>query len=975
MKQSKSLFVAVAVLVLTIAVHRSSGDAVPAATQPTQMDLLVIDGSTQRPLANALVKVDLPTGDDQKLAVRADGHVIVPISRTSDFQYFAVTVQCPGYAGRLLEWRPKVKDPIPSQYTMAMQRGVKIGGRIMDDAGKPVAGAHIVMWLAGSSSTKPHERDFVDADDIVSAADGRWSFADAPADFKTVEVGCWDYEYDNGDSFPMQDLTPAQLRGGSEQYVLQRGVQVTGVIRDAAGKPVAGAEVLTGAQLCSNRVPAQKTDAEGRFHYMAKPGQEVTLTVTHDGYAPELKQFLMGSDKYEMAIQLSNSKPMIGRVVGPKGEPVPYAWIYPDTWRGNRSLTVRIQADKDGKFVWKDAPLDTVYCDVDGSSDGYFREQKVALTASDQEITVTLRHALAVRGSVVDAETNKPIDHFTIIHGISFGPAQPINWEHIPGSAIEGKAGAFDFSLTFAYPGFAVRIEAPGYQPAESRVFTEDEGTVALEFKMKKGADVKATVLRPDGRPAADATAVLALGGQTAYIINCRDINGQGCQQETTGRDGKLDFVPQTGPFKIVIFSADGYAETDREALAKSDTVTLQAWGEIAGVLKVGNKPGAGEQMVVLTKDAEYDAAQPRVFHQIDTKTDVNGKFVFDRVPPGDGVTVAREVMQRTIGGGALGNFTATQKLDMAAGESVQVSLGGMGREVIGHVIIPTELASQENWGFGYSREIRSKSVMPQFPGMPDAVRNGTLEERRKWEVDFYKSDAGKAFVAAEQKAQEAIRTYPLQISQDGVFHADDVAAGTYTLTVDIATKTGASTCGPGDTIATGTAEFTVPDMPGGRSDVPLEIPAVPMQMLKTVNVGDAAPDISVKTLAGNDLKLSGLRGKYVLVDFWATWCGPCIEEVPSIKAVYDAFGKDPRFAMIGISLDQQASDAKGYADKNGLAWSQVYQPGQFQGPIAQAYGVQGIPSVWLIGPDGKVIAKGLAGDGIKAAVQAALGK
>src|SRR5208337_4576707 len=145
---------------------------------------------------------------------------------------------------------------------------------------------------------------------------------------------------------------------GKEIYVLQHGVPVVGVVQDASGKPLAGAEVLTGAQMCSNRVPSQKTGIDGGFHYMAKPGDEVTLTVTREGYAPELKQFVMGSGKQEKIIQLSRSKPMIGRVVGPKGEPIPFAWVYPDTWRGNRSLEVQIRADKDGKFEWKDAPAD-----------------------------------------------------------------------------------------------------------------------------------------------------------------------------------------------------------------------------------------------------------------------------------------------------------------------------------------------------------------------------------------------------------------------------------------------------------------------------------------------------------------------------------------------------------------------------------------------------------------------------------------
>jgi thiol-disulfide isomerase/thioredoxin len=974
MNLAQSISFVFSVLLLHLAVPSvARGDMASPATQPGNLDVLVINGSTQQPLPEALVTVYSSTNDDQKLKVGADGHVNVPVSQDNSFGFFEVSVQARDYAGKLLEWDAKDKDPIPSHYTIALERGAKIGGRIVDDVGRPVAGAHIVLWLGRQQSAKPHERNFIDAGDIVSAADGDWSFDEAPADFHSIEMGCWDYDYANGDSFPMKDLTPVQLHGGTETYELRRGVPVLGTVRDAAGKPLAGAEVLTGAQMCSNRVPSQKTGADGEFHYMAKPGDEVTLTITRDGYAPELKQFLMGSEKHEMDFQLSKSKPMIGCVVGPKGEPIPFAWVYPDTWRGNRSLEVQIRADGDGKFEWKDAPADTVYCDVDGSSSGYLRETHVPLTVSDRKITVTLRRALSVTGAVVDAQTNKPIDSFNVIHGISFGSERAISWERHPETTTKGRAGAFQYNLTWSYPGYAVRIEASGYQPAESRVFTADEGSVALEFKLAKGADVMATVLTLGGKAAAGATAVLALGGQPAYLYNCREVRDQGCQQATTGPDGKFSFPPQIGPFKLVVFSADGYAETDQDALSNSSSIKLQAWGRIEGTLKIGNKPGVDEQIVVLPMESPYDPKQPRVYHQIETKSDASGKFAFDRVPPGKQISVSREVMQPTGGGGFFGTYTGTQKLDVAPGQSAEVALGGMGRPVIGHVVIPPELAAQ-NWVFGMSCRIMTKMVIPPIPAMPDEIKNGTIEQQRAWRMGFLGSDAGKAYLAATQKAREQYRAYPLQISQDGAFHTDDVPAGTYTLTVDIARKPGDSTSGSGESIADGGAEFTVPEMPGGRSDEPLEIPTVSMQLIRTLNVGDSAPDFSVKTLAANNLKLSDLHGKYVLLDFWATWCGPCLEEIPSIKAVYQSFGSDPRFVMISISMDEKSEDARSYTDKNGMGWNQAYQAGQWQAPMVQAYCVRSIPSIWLIGPDGRIIAKNLRGDAIKAAVANALG-
>ena len=143
---------------------------------------------------------------------------------------------------------------------------------------------------------------------------------------------------------------------------------------------------------------------------------------------------------------------MFGRVVGPDGEPVPEAWVYPDTWRGSRSLETRIHADKEGKFRWDDAPLDAVKCDIDGSCAGYMRETK-DLTASDDEIVITLRKGLHITGTVVDEETGKPIDVFRIVTGIVFNGDDRVSWER-PNSEMQSRNGKIDYTESWSAPRF-----------------------------------------------------------------------------------------------------------------------------------------------------------------------------------------------------------------------------------------------------------------------------------------------------------------------------------------------------------------------------------------------------------------------------------------------------------------------------------------------------------------------------------------
>jgi len=139
------------------------------------------------------------------------------------------------------------------------------------------------------------------------------------------------------------------------------------------------------------------------------------------------------------------------------------------------------------------------------------------------------------------------------------------------------------------------------------------------------------------------------------------------------------------------------------------------------------------------------------------------------------------------------------------------------------------------------------------------------------------------------------------------------------------------------------------------------------------VKVGQEAPLFEVKTVDGKEVKLADFKGKYVLLDFWATWCGPCRGETPNLKAVFEKYGKREDFAMIGLSLDKEVEKPMTYAKQNGCEWVDGFLGDWGKDEVTKKYGVSGIPSIWLIGPDGKVVASRLRGDGIMQAVSAAL--
>ena len=818
---------------------------------------------------------------------------------------------------------PDIQLPADAKVETGADTRRRVGGVVRDEKGAPIAGVKVrIEW-------EPERRNVYSAL-AVTGTDGRWSrrFNRNAKELKlqlTAERHVSTIFDRWASSPPMEKLIDQ-----SAVSVLPRGHLLRGVVRDESGKPVDDALVLAACSGAGGGQPSEdiatRTNADGTFELDGLPPDKLEIVIYGRDLAPAVIERVISKTTTPVEITLKQGSELRGIVVDVQDKPIAGAELSIYTWKRPTGqwnwLPRNPKTDSEGRFIFAHLPPGSFVIQV--WKKGFNSSSHDDVIVQPEPARFVLGRPATLAGRVVEDATGEPVKSFTLVTGWRDEKVGFIY--HGDGDDMKIDAADGKFSERLRWRGATtqpLRVIADDFLVKDTFVDTRD-GAGPAEIRLTRGEALAGTVTDRASKPVADAQVAWVGPGLQAFIDKGK-LQGDyvyraelETRTDTTGRF-KLPRIVQKG--HIVITCEDGYAIVAGDALSKDSAITLTPYARVEGVVHAGRADGK-TYVGLMPPDKSYFDDRSPVRWMLGAVTEPDGSFRFTHVP----------AIPMRVARNELGLISHAQSIEPKPGETLKIDLGGGGVMVAGTLHAPASFSTDS---FNTKLDVGKRHTQI-YARLADAPKPTG-------------SDSDVGCIAA--------------LKPDGHFEITGLPPGKYELVAAVHAPRMPQSCGMPIAIASGAKEFEVAS---GKS---MDLGVVDIQPHNIAAPGQPAPALAGMTLDGKSASIEALKGKFVVLDFWASWCAPCKAATPRVRKLYETHGAH-ELAVLGINLDYKAEDGQGYATAEKLPWPSIAITGWGDAnPVLRAYGITSIPSFWLIDRDGKVLARDIPPEELEAVV------
>lgn len=909
----------------------------------------------EKPMEGAKIHASVWTDDEsfkanQGYTTDADGIAIVKLPKL--VQILRIWVRREEHCPLYIQWWPREQaevNSIPEEYTVTMKKGTVIAGVVKDPEGNPIPNVHVQVmrnggdeklgerhgydaWLA--SGDKPEE---VDGPQITDAT-GRWELRNVSAK-ADVELFLTHPDF-VGDKYwggiqKEQQVTIDDFRKQTGTIVLKRGVAPKGRVTDTEGKPIEGAVVVWGDDPYFQQGSQEtKTDADGYYRIPTLAPEKLRITVMAKDWMPDNRIVFLSPGMEPVNFELKPGKSLRFRLVNSTGEPVAGAYIGIERWRGSQALynhkhpdvidtLIPYKTDDNGLYEWNWAPADAVTFSI--GKEGY-ANQTANVVADGNIHTVVLQSTSSIYGTIEDAKSGQPIEAAQIMP-IDYFTDTFVGVERMNARPIKNSKFAFQLERTDLKQG--IQIEAKGYRVFRTtKRYASGDPTDKLQVKLEPAAAYQGRVTTDAGKVVASARVWLA----TEYEhVSLQNVTNRRNSRDTYVVDanelGQFEIIAQIDRYALVVYSDEGFAEVHREADEQPGEIKLKPWAKVTGRLMQEGRPVPNYEITIQSISI-VSPGTPNFSTYFPTRTDSEGRFEFDRVPP-----IACH-LHPSLHFSVDSALTSSQSvpLDLKPGQTVDVQVGSRGIDVRGQLVVE-DAPENFDYHFSLSYLVAKREGIP----IPPFLSGKGFDWKQGWNATWRGSQEGIAYL-------NTLHQFFVKPSPGGTISISGVEPGEYDLAISLYGSTEGCLVYP---IAQRVIPITV--KPGMKK---LDLGTLKIPMLPVPKVGDQAPALSIKDLAGQENDLEAFKGKWVLLDFWASWCSHCVPSLSEVEAIRQRHGVE----VIGINLDAEQKNAESLIQSKSLKWYHLLLGDWSATDVPRRFGVSTLPTYLLIDPAGKLV-------------------